>query len=733
MANGDNPIPDVTGAGNQAEAAGTQFTAFSQAVTGANTAFGFLNQNTERARNAFSAFTDNLSQSKDALANLGRLTQQQANLFNLLGTTALGASHAFDKLTDTSGIQNFSQQVSGLVDAISHVATLPGLVTIGKSLGLDALQGLTKETSQNINSVRDNLIALVGNLFASTDNTLKFQNSFVQLMGTTGQLGEVMKRAGDDLGGLNDILQDQSRQITNISGATNVGVKDVTAYYAALGAIPGTLTNLDNAVETTTGRMSGLQAVIQLSHGTGREVTEVIKDMTSAYETLGRGTQGALEYTARISQLSQEFGLRVQDTQGFLSGMANTFQFLGDNVDGAAEMFNQFFGSLRQGGLGIRPSIDIINQMTGSIARMSTAQRAFLSERTGGPGGLLGAVQIEQQLRRGDVQGVFDRMRQALMQQFGGRIITQGQVTTQADAAQFERQRLLLQSGAFGGVAQTEEQATRVLEALAAPSRQSLQTIQQVMQRDITTGSNIEQKSLTQLQQINQRLEEIRIGGGFVTTRLLQQIATPGPGGRGPLGLGGAFAGLEEDRRRGLAATELRGGDRSLPYARETFGGLGRGLSDLRMLPEQIVRATKDTFAGSEDPARTRAQQEEAYGRLFENLHQERDVAAGASIPEAQRREIMAQITAQEAKLSMQARQLGIAQSVGAAAQHQARVGATPAGPATHATAPRPVPNAPPEQKIVVDVRINGKQQSQQTVTLLGSHPATNPYSDPGY
>jgi hypothetical protein len=364
-------------------------------------------------------------------------------------------------------------------------------------------------------------------MIGGADGAFHFQNAIIQLKGSTGELNSIFDAGANSLQNIDNYVNDQRQSITNLHGATGVAVPTLVEYYHALGQIPGALQNTISASGDAKNMMSEYQGIIQLSHGTQIALGDVIKNTATAWELYGLKGTAALELTSRISELSGKFGINLSDTSGFINNMAKSFQFLGENTRGVSAIFNDFFGGLQAKGLGVKPSIEIIEHMTNSIGKMSMAQKAFLSSRTGGAGGLLGAIEIEKDIRAGNIDKVMDKMRQSLTQQFGGRIMTQDQVKTQGDASQFQKQRLLLQSGAFGNMAKDDESATRLLEALASPNKaKGLSSASALLNEQTQRGASVEDKSNTQLRSIAKILEDIRQQGSMTGQGFLERAMT---------------------------------------------------------------------------------------------------------------------------------------------------------------------------------------------------------------
>src|SRR5271166_3703252 len=136
-------------------------------------------------------------------------------------------------------------------------------------------------------------------------------------------------------------------------------------------------------------------------------------------------------------------------------------------TEGLTAIMKDYATALEATGMSSQRAVTAAGSIIGAMGKMSMAQKSFLSSQTGGPGGLLGAVQIEKMLREGKTAEVAEKIQMALKRQFGGQgVVTQADVRDEASAAAFERQRLMLTSGTFGIKAKDEDEATNMLEAI---------------------------------------------------------------------------------------------------------------------------------------------------------------------------------------------------------------------------------------------------------------------------
>lgn len=574
---------------------------------------------------ALKGMTDNLKLAADHMQNSHVMMQRSADLLGVMGNAALGASKMFaDGFQDTSGIQSFGSQIDGLVDTASRAfKPIDALNAVAKSFGL----GFAAKATDDVKKVASTISSLVKATLEGPDAALKFQNSFLQMSAVSGNLGNVFNQTGGHLQNLNDLLQTQGQMLSKAAEATNTDVKTTTEYYTALGKIPGYLNGQVAATDEAGTHLNALTAAMRLAHGIGISESEMMGELTVAFNNYGVGVQKAMEFTARISDLSQKYGVQLSDVTGFMNRSAESFKFLGENIDSTAGIFESYFSRLRSTGLSSQAATEMTNNLTDSIGKMSIAQKAFLSGQTGGPGGLMGAIQIEKDIRDGKAQDVMKRVETALKQQFG-RIVTQQEAaTSEQAAAQFVKQRMFVQQGPFGGLARDEGQATRLLEAFGKPGGVSQVDAQKLLRDDIKKGSDVEQKSYTQLTQVNARLEAIKMLSGITALGVTQRATTPGAGGDLQRQLLGGIKDSINLGRDATTAGNKSTQDRSATYMTQGVQGLYQVMNHLGDTAGAMGKEVKTLTTSRETVARSQA---DAYNKAMVDVHRSATVGGAA-------------------------------------------------------------------------------------------------------
>lgn len=385
-----------------------------------------------------------------------------------------------------TSIESTVGALGGLSKAYGMLSMTMGTGDIFKTLG-KAGQGVGT-LSENVNAMgiewKALKAAMGSGLSGITDTMLlnasagqKAEDSLVSLLSNSGQLNKIFDDNENLIGNMSAQVQIYAKTMSQVAMANNQTLASTLAYAEAFQKIPGVLEENVSVGNAASGSINSLSAAMKVASGSGQNMSEVILAMNTAYTELGN-SQGevndkaakGLKLFSTMSTLSKGLGLEFKETQGFLNGISDKFKLMGDNTEAAAKIMIRFTQSLRDTGLTSTQSIGIIQGMVEGISKLSTGTKAFISSQQGGPGGLQGSIQIDQLLRQGKSDEVMTMVQDTLRKQFGGKIYTQAEgAQSQEAASQFTRQKMMLNSGAFGNLTGgSDEKATRLLEALAS-------------------------------------------------------------------------------------------------------------------------------------------------------------------------------------------------------------------------------------------------------------------------
>lgn len=467
-----------------------------------------------------------------SLGNMGNLARNQATQFGVLTTAVVGAKESFASFAnvDTSRLDTFSGQVNDLFTMITAKGTAPAVAADAIqrmastliSLGIDS----TKVKSA-MGGTLETFIAFASNTLKQVDNTRRLQNSFMQLTGSAGDLGELYKAVGADLGDLDKTTLEYSQTMINSMLPTHTRSIDIMYQYAAqLNTLPGGFKALTGSMDVAGNKMSVLTATVNFAIGSQRKYEDVVNDMRQAILSYGVGVDQALKFTARISEISEKYGARVEDVRNQLNSSTDAFKMFTTGGDGADNMLQSisgtmagFIGQMENIGVPAKNAMEMFNTITQRIQGMSEAQAAFLSSTTGGFSDLRGVFQIDEMLGKGDFQSVYNKI-QSQIKQMTGNIVSREEAAASPQAAeQYMRQIQILRQGPMGQMAKTRQEAETLLKAMkegtGMPTASTLRTEAGATVADYAKrGNEIGERQTTLLSKIETQLEAMRMQAG---------------------------------------------------------------------------------------------------------------------------------------------------------------------------------------------------------------------------
>jgi len=401
------------------------------------------------------------------------------------------------KLEGSSAINTMSNKFDALATKMG------GITNVATALGGKYAQALSMGGEKAVKQLLD-----------QSSQAEILEHNLLGVIKMSGELGKYQKQMGDNYENLNKLTADFGAAMNNSAKATGYSVEQVTQWAMSAKHIRGFLDHTVEGLGKFGEGMSAMTAAIQLSRSSSQDMSIVLGTLVKAYEDLGNaqgpvtdGVEKGLHMFSLMQEATDKLGIRFEDTQGYLTHVADAFKFIGDNTQGATNILARFSGALQNTGLTAKASVDIIQGMVDSVNSLSIGTKALISQRTGGPGGLQGAFQIENLLRQGKVDEVAKKMEQTLRQQFGGKIYSLEEAARSPQAAsQFMRQRELLKSGAFGGLAKTDETANRLLEALSkgpTETANALKSADEALKDNVAEGTKLTERTNTILDDMN--------------------------------------------------------------------------------------------------------------------------------------------------------------------------------------------------------------------------------------
>lgn len=512
-------------------------------------------------------------------------TETQMDQFLKVATDVVGLFAKFDGFDNfTRGLDNFNSIKSNFEELEKKFG---GFENALKAIGRQA-----PELAQKLGGMgKDAVVAFL----SQADQAAKLDAGVIRLAASTGNLFKLYQNT-DSLQSLSDLSSLYAKNLNDVAGATGLNIKQISDYANTLGTLPGLIGSTINVGEKDEKQMQKLEAITKLASAAGIGASEANNILRSSYENLGNAqgkvadeNQKGIELFAAAIESANKLGVRFSDTEGFLLKTAETFKFMGDNTSAATRTLATFTDALKETGLTGKQSMEVVQGMIQSTKELTTGTKAFLSLRGGGPGGLQGAFRIDRLIREGKTDEVIQMMVRSLKQQIGGRIVSQGEADQSPQlAAQFFRQRELLKSSAFGGLAKDDATATKLLDAL---SRGNLDTAKNIIttgegavKNAVDKGSDIQRLQLNSLKTLNTSVDLIAAKVGISANQQLRESL-----GTGKFGEETSEELNKLADQRTQAAAEFKFSDVKPPPREDTNRNISREASSLFVSGAQLT------------------------------------------------------------------------------------------------------------------------------------------------
>ena len=540
------------------------------------------------------------------LGDLSSISKQQTEQFGLLSSSFVNARVAFEGFAgvDYSGLSTFTEQIKDIKTALDNVPAEKAAQSL-KMFG-DALvkQGVSQtQLNAAMAKGKEAVIDLANNMAVHADNMLRAQTAYVQMAGRTGELGDAWTDAGKNLMNMDDILEKQQEMLKNSREATGLSAQATEKWYNQLGLIPGALKE-----EVATGSKAGettsmLTAVIQTATGSGRDMSDVMKDLSTAFRDYGLVGEKALLFSVRMSDVSTRLKAPIEDVTNSLRGSADAFKMFATGQENAAssaeslaETLNTYGKALESTGLSATAAVEVAGNLSNQVSKLSTGQLAFISQRTGGAGGLQGAAQETLKLQTDPGAVVRDAMK-TLQEQFGRIVTVQEAATSESAASQNIKQTTMLQQ-LLGPLAKDQATANRLLEAMKNTNEGQPGAIADALkptgvQDAAEKGADLQAKSYGVLTESRNILEEIRDIGDRGAASMAGKVTAGSIDQQLSLSQGAAKGGLQDmmNAARGRGSVSQGAGA-------DTAADIHRTLLSIKDIPAAL-RTTYDTLKGA--------------------------------------------------------------------------------------------------------------------------------------
>lgn len=484
--------------------------------------------------------------------SFGKLNNMVSNTSDVISKLKDSTSAAFSK-QDSDQVLAYSIALTHLdssflklelesrsfVEQIKNIKDMDAVYSVADSMGVRG----SNIFSQGIVKAKEYLLSLA----EAADAQTRIRESMFSMGAISGSIDDIYSKSKGDESSLqmiNSLVDAQSLLLAKSAAANNLTAAEIGKYYAQLGKIPGALSSV---VETSTdgiGTTDMLTASIKLAASTGRQYADIMQDLSNAYKSYGLTGEGALQFSTRMIDVSSKLNIDVKEIQSSLTAAANTFSMYTTSGNGAlnmsedlARVMGNFGQSLQSTGLSAESSVKLVNNMVGAIGNLSTAQKSFLSSQTGGPGGLMGAFQIEKDLQDGNFEKVFEKVKQQMKSQLGNIVSIDDAVKSEGAAAQMQKQIQILQDGPLGKFASSSAEAIKILGAFSsAGGIKELMSKEELLPSFIGRGSDMQDLTQTKLNRDANAITELQFAQSrAISNNIMTSGVTTGRGDGGIL------------------------------------------------------------------------------------------------------------------------------------------------------------------------------------------------------
>lgn len=465
----------------------------------------------------------------------GKITQEQAdNMIEKLAKSTVKSTIDSGKI-EKEGIEEYASAISNLGDTLNELGEdygdliLKGALfssSIRKILGNFRDASVFRNYTVGINSVAESyknlgdvgglLLEKLGfskeqaeNLAAmgqSASYARQLEDSLINTATAGGALNQLLETTGQDLEDLSDVAMNFTLTNNDIANSMGILRTEVDEVALSLAEIPGALETAFS--DEIMGSINGVQAAMTLAKATGQDYATVNERIKSSFNDFNMSLEKSITLHSYIASASRELGMPLKNMQDAVDGISESFRKFGDNTESSVKMMSQLTASLKEAGVANRQIGEIGKEVAQSLSTMSIAQQAFLSAKTGGPGGARGALQIRSMLMKGDAEGVARLSEEALRKQFGGRVLNMEQAEKggQAASTQYLKQLQLLSSGALG-IKLSGPDADKFLDAMSKGKvfdvTKATTTPEQALNETMNLGNKILEKNSDAITNLN--------------------------------------------------------------------------------------------------------------------------------------------------------------------------------------------------------------------------------------
>lgn len=404
--------------------------------------------------------------------NLGKVFSGiKTNLGDFVGELMRSATASDDAKASIEGVTVATSLAIGVFTNLGTVfsGAFGDMEGVGQKTATGTAESMKAISSavMDINGPLGKVTEGIANLADQTLGIRQLENQLMSMYGKFAGFGAQTAPGGRRI----DVTQNLEAELagivefnTDVANSTNLSVDEINKYASSLMKLPGAYRQ---TIDTgALAHMRLFEGAVRIARGTTGDWGDALDALTLQFRSFSETNVTSLEFLAKTYEVAQSLGYAFDDLKNPIEGIVKQFAVFGNTMDSSVTLVGSLMRAFKDVGLGVEPSTDMIKKLTGAINNLDFAQKSFLSSQTGGPGGLRGALEIEQMLAEGNLTGVYEKMEQALRKQFGGNIVTREEgAQSENAAAQYVKQVQFLTQGPFGGIVQGSGEAAKLLEA----------------------------------------------------------------------------------------------------------------------------------------------------------------------------------------------------------------------------------------------------------------------------
>lgn len=322
----------------------------------------------------------------------------------------------------------------------------------------------------------ENVKAMISTMLQEAKNQEKLAQSILYQAGQTGTLDKLFERTGN-LDKFNEYVAKYSSIITQSGISTGLLREEVVKYYEMLNKVPGAVDQMVSGISGSGASM--MDTMITISRGANipfEKLSEIANKLRTDFnmtfgEDQASAGQEALEFMASMSKASRSLGLDFNLLENNISNISTAFSMYGNTSRDVISSYYQIAKSLEETGLSAKSSGEMAQSYIRHFSELTMVQKSYISQMSGGPGGLRGAFQIEEDLRKGDFKSVFEKFQSTIQRQVGPIVSMEEATQSESAAAKRMQQIAILRAGPLGSLAKDETSAGRLLDAMAQSAK----------------------------------------------------------------------------------------------------------------------------------------------------------------------------------------------------------------------------------------------------------------------